>query len=167
MTKLDSTPIVRRPTRATTRLPAVAGASMGERMLTLTYRTARQLGYSPRASHRLCSRVLLRARVTTSDHGQNTDTGRATRARVVTALRALLEPNIDQARLREALQTAVFWDEATRLPRRQQRLILLTLTQRCTLAQLVEQTGWTPDQVTRLLRAGLRTITVCGDIGNI
>jgi hypothetical protein len=155
MTQLDNQPIATRPVDTRFR----TAPSFDERMLTLTYRTARQLGYSPGASHRLSRRLLL-ANGSTSPQG----TARTARSRVTTAVHAMLARRVDHDRLREALRVAVLWDEVTLLPPRQRLLVSLALTQRCTVTQLVDQTGWTAVQVARMLRTGMRTITVCGAV---
>jgi DNA-directed RNA polymerase specialized sigma24 family protein len=141
-------------------------ASMGleERMLTLAYRVAREVGYSPRASQRLC-RQLFRAAPAWRDavaRPGTPDPGRGTRARLVAALRAAMPARVDRRTLERAVDGAVFADELTLLPPRQQAALTWALEQGCTVEQISERTGWTRQQVTRLLHAGLTTLTVCG-----
>ena len=139
-------------------------ASMGleDRMLTLAYRVAREVGYSQRGSQRLC-RQLFRAAPAWRDARSDTpDPGRGTRARLVAALRAAMPARVDRRALERAVDGAVFADELTLLPPRQQAALTWALEQGCTVEQISERTGWTPHQVTRLLHAGLTTLTVCG-----
>jgi DNA-directed RNA polymerase specialized sigma24 family protein len=56
----------------------------------------------------------------------------------------------------------VLADELTLLPPRQQAAIRLTMQRRYSVRQITERMGWTPQQVARLLRAGLTTLAVCG-----
>lgn len=138
-------------------------------MVSLVYRVAREVGYSPQASQRLCLR-LFRVRPAWLDNptavagGSPTgvDTGRRTRARLLAALRAALPSDVDRQLLQRALDSAVIADEVALLPRRQQAVVRWAMEQRCTVREISERTGWTPGQVARLLRAGLTTLTVRG-----
>jgi DNA-directed RNA polymerase specialized sigma24 family protein len=139
-----------------------------ERMLTLAYRVVREVGYSPRASRRLCRR-LFRAMPPRPDTPRTAppdsvrpDSGRRTRARLVAALRAAVPTRVDIQALERALDGAVLADELTLLPPRQQAALRWALQQGCTVSQISERTGWTPHQVARLLQAGLTTLTICG-----
>lgn len=146
--------------------PARRDFGVAERMLTLSYRVAREAGYSPRASRRLCRR-LLRDTPFWPDtppgaDASGPDAGRRTRARLLLTLRAAMSSRVDGRVLERALDSAVLADELTLLPPRQQAVLRWVVQQRCTVRQISERTGWTPQQVTRLLRAGLTTLAVYG-----
>lgn len=152
------------------RSPAGNDIAMEERTLLLAYRVARGVGLSPRASLRLCRR-LFRTALPWLDtpHGlhpaasnSDRDPGRRVRARLLTALPAAMPSRVDRRMLERAVDNAVLADELALLPPRQQAAIRWAVQQRYTVAQISERTGWTPQQVIRLLRAGLTTLTVCG-----
>jgi hypothetical protein len=141
--------------------------SVEDRMLALTYRVARQLGYTRRGGTRLCRQVVLATPSWREDRppGSSAGAGRRARARLLTTLRAVLEPHTDRARLDRAVHDAVLADEMTLLPTRQQAVLRWVVEQQCTVGQVIERTGWTHQQVARLLRTGLTTLTVCAQAG--
>ncbi|HEX3617888.1 MAG TPA: sigma factor-like helix-turn-helix DNA-binding protein [Solirubrobacteraceae bacterium] len=139
-----------------------------ERMLTLTYQVAQRMGRSERASAQLCEKVLNPGSPTsllldTEAHGAQSsaaDPGRRTRARILTALRAALGSYADRGRLEGVLHAAVLSDEMTLLPPRQRFALSSAINEHRTIAEIAEQTGWTPGQVSKLLRAALITVTM-------
>lgn len=138
-----------------------------DRMLALTYRVARQVGLTRRASMRLCRQVVLNTPVWEEDQPSRGQAvaGRRARALLLTTLRAALGPRVDRDRLDRAVRDAVLADEMSLLPTRQQAVLRWVLEQRWTVGQVIERTGWTHQQVSRLLRAALTTVTVCGQSG--
>jgi hypothetical protein len=143
--------------------PQRTPAGVEDRMLALTYRVARQVGYPRRARTRLCRQIILDTPSWREDRPEGA--GRRVRARLLTALRAALGPHVDPERLDRAVSDAVLADEVALLPTRQQAVLRWVVEQRCTVGQVTERTGWTHQQVARLLRAGLTTLTVCGRAG--
>jgi hypothetical protein len=152
-----------RPSGAAAWSSEQAPAGVEDRMLALTYRVARQVGYPRRAGTRLCRRIILDTPSWREDRPEGA--GRRGRARLVTTLRAALGPHVDPDRLDRAVSDAVLADEITLLPTRQQAVLRWVVEQQCTVGQVIERTGWTHQQVARLLRAGLTTLTVCGRSG--
>lgn len=139
-----------------------ATTTVDERMFTFTYRVARELGYSRRASRKLCRRI----RLSTASSGRRPEApyglepARWARAGLLTAIRATMGPGVDPARLEQALDVAVLADELVLLPPRQQAAVRWAVEERCTVAQIAERTGWKPQQIASLLREGLTTLTV-------
>ncbi|WP_344417858.1 hypothetical protein [Amycolatopsis minnesotensis] len=160
---------LRSRSRRRVRVPGVPswvreGPDVPERMMTLVYRVGAGLGRSPRGCARLCLRVLVRAAVAGAespirDERGWVDPGRRLRARVVAALRVDLGPRIDRARFEAVLRDAILLDELALLPPRQRLVLWTTVLGRGTLSDLVAETGWTPHQTARLLRAALQSVT--------
>src|ERR1700761_1816761 len=80
--------------------PAQPPTTVDERIVALTYRVARELGYSERASTRLCRQVLLDAQI---ERGTVDDV----RTRILGAIRTAVGPRVDRARLTQAIDLAV------------------------------------------------------------
>lgn len=135
--------------------------TMDERIVTLTYRVARGLGYSRRASARLCRQILLNAEVEQGICG-DAQAARRARTRLLDTIRAAVGPRVDRARLDRALDLAVLADELALLPPRQQAAVRWAVEEQCTTEQIAERTGWRPQQVACLLRAGLATLAARG-----
>src|SRR5579884_2235472 len=137
--------------------------SVEERMLALTYRVARQLGYSRRASNRICRNIFLGSRspwcsslaTHPSDQQAGTDAKRGVRTLFLITLRTVMGPHVGRADLEHVLHAAVLCDEVELLPPRQRFAVRLAVLERCTVEQIVHRTGWTRSQVARLLRTGL------------
>jgi hypothetical protein len=123
-------------------VPGIADIHTEHRVLDLTYRIARLLGHSPRASEQLCRRVL-RSRVVGTQ--------------VIATIRAALAP-VDDERFATAVADATLCDELAQLPPQQQTAVRLAVEQHYTVAQIADHTGWTTEDVVHLLRAGLRTV---------
>jgi DNA-directed RNA polymerase specialized sigma subunit len=150
--------------------PVIGTPEVGiaERMVTLTYQVAQRMGRSQRASAQLCERVLnprspasvLLDSDASGTPSSTTDPGRRIRARILTALRAALASQTDRGRLEGVLHAAVLSDEMTLLPPRQRFVLASAVNEHRTIAEIAEQTGWTPNQVSRLLRTALITVTV-------
>jgi hypothetical protein len=138
---------------------------IAERMLTLTYQVAQRMGRSQRASAQLCERVLNprspgSVLVDADPPSSVSDPGRRVRARILTALRAALGSHTDRGRLEGVLHAAVLSDEMTLLPPRQRFALSSAINEHRTIAEIAEQTGWSPNQVSKLLRAALVTVTL-------
>jgi hypothetical protein len=162
----SDTPAAPSPVTATTSW-STSELGVPERMLALTYRLARTAGYSPHASNRLCRAVFQNGRTwldphlageAGTDRAAACEASRRIRARVLAIARARIEPHVDTGRLHHAVETAVAGDEMELLPPRQRAVLRWVVQRHQTVEQVTERTGWTPTQVNRLLRAGLRTI---------
>ena len=146
--------------------PAV-GTTVSERMVALAYRVVRELGHSRRASVRLCRQILLatpswsvqQGQVEAAAVGTDAESARRTRAGLLAVIRTEIGPRVDRARLERALAAAVLADELALLPPRQQAAVRWAVQERCSIEQIAERTGWRPQQVACLLRAGLATLT--------
>ncbi|WP_103349892.1 sigma-70 family RNA polymerase sigma factor [Amycolatopsis sp. CA-128772] len=125
--------------------------SPGDRIVLLTYHVARRTGSSRRRSGRLC-RDMLRRHL----EEQTPARDRRNRARLIAALRIQLKhagPDVDTA-----IRDAVLWDEVALLPPRQRYALWAAVVRHDSVAEISRSTGWTPPQVSRLLRAALMTV---------
>ena len=146
-------------------IDALPEIGVAERMLTLTYQVAQRMGRSQRASAQLCERVLdprspVSVLVDADPSSSAPDPGRRVRARILKALRAALGSHGDRGRLEGVLHAAVLSDEMTLLPPHQRFALNSAINEHRTIAEIAEQTGWSPNQVSTLLRAALVTVTL-------
>ncbi len=131
----------------------------------LTYRVATELGRSQRQRTRLCRRIVVGAvlaqspEAPRSDVSTTTDSGRRLRSEVLARLRSELGSRVSHGELDAALRNAVLLDELALLPPRQRFALWAAATAQHTVADISARTGWTPQQVARLLRASLQTVT--------
>ena len=140
-------------------------------MLDLAYRVADQLGFSSRATERLCRRMFRDAPswlqrpppIDPATTGRaDPSVARRTRTRYLLALRAAIGARIDRRRVDEALRCAVFADEVSLLPPRQRLALSLAVQRHYSVRQIIDHTGWSSNQVTRILRAAMVTVTSYG-----
>lgn len=129
--------------------------SFGERMISLGYRVACNLGSSSRVRKRVWRRVA--AELAVSDTA-GPDHGRPARDRVLASLHAEFPSRGRTAKLESAVRDAVLLDELALLPPRQRFALWATAVEHRSVADVARTTGWTPAQVARLLRTGLRTV---------
>ncbi|MFB9924142.1 sigma factor-like helix-turn-helix DNA-binding protein [Amycolatopsis halotolerans] len=129
--------------------------SFGERMVSLGYRVARNLGSSSRVRKRVWRRVT--AELAASDVA-GPDYGRLARDRILASLHTEFPSARQTAKLDSAAREAVLLDELALLPPRQRFALWATAMEHRSLADIADTTGWTPTQVARLLRTGLRTV---------
>ncbi|MCR6490660.1 hypothetical protein M8542_48470 [Amycolatopsis sp. OK19-0408] len=144
------------------RCPEVSDA---DRILDMVYVVARRTGRSPKASARLCTRLVSELATSTtlavSAPGSRQAAARHVRVAVATALR-VRSRRCDTKVFDDALAEAVARDELALLPPRQRFTVWSIAVSHRQVAEVVAQTGWTRSQVLRLLNAGLSTITRWG-----